>query len=132
MIACALAVAPQLTGVSTDTVYRTGPASLRIVRTNGVFFQSFIEKFLLFDQPPAVLPESAARMGLQLDNVPDSFDNVTELEITLPRDLDADNVFLFTWDNSHVSTLTDLIWPAKWPKLVPCPLVELPDALARN
>ena len=51
VVACALAVAPQLEGFSTDRVYRTGRRSLKIVRQNGVFFDSFIERFLMFSEP---------------------------------------------------------------------------------
>ena len=117
VVACALTLAPQLEGLSWDTVYRTGPSSIRIVRQDGVFFQSFIERFLLFNQPPSALPESAKRMNLRLVTVPESFDAVTELELALPRNLDAGRDFFFTWDNRHVLTPTDFFRRAKWPRL---------------
>lgn len=126
VVACALTVAPQLEGLSSDTVYRTGPSSLRIVRDNGIFFHSFVEKFLLFNKPPSALPESAKRMNLRLVTVPETFDAVTELELAFPRNLDAGRDFFFTWDNRHVLTLTDLFWKAEWPRLKPSLIVPLP------
>ncbi len=128
--AVALALAPQLEGVSRDRVYRTGPASVRVVREDGVFFKSFVERFLLFSKPVAELPRSAGRVGLTLPAPPTSFDGLTELEFGLPHDLDDERVLLFRWENGHVRTLGDLIWFADWPRLVRCRFENDPGDLA--
>ncbi|MEE9294107.1 MAG: glycosyltransferase family 39 protein [Phycisphaerae bacterium] len=120
VVACALALAPQLEGFSTDRVYRTGRRSLKIVRQNGVFFDSFIERFLMFSEPVTELAESARRLDLELLEQPESLAGLTELHLGLPGDLDDAGIYLFTWDNRHVRSLVDLLWRADWPRLVPC------------
>ncbi len=130
--ACALTVSPQLEGFSSDTVFQTGPSSVRIVRDNGLFFKSFIERFLLFGTPPSALPESASRIDIRLLDKLDTFDDVRELDLALPHPLDDERTFLFEWDNRHVIRLTDFIWRANWPKLVPCRIVRSPNGRARD
>lgn len=132
VVACALALAPQLEGTSTDTVYRTGPSSIKVVRRNGVFFQSFIEKFLLFSEPESSLAESARRVDLELLTTPDSGTPLNEFEFRLPYPLDDDRLRLFTWDNRHVRTISDLIWRAEWPRLIPCRPETLPASVVRR
>jgi len=125
VLACALTVSPQLEGISTDRVVRTGPRTIRVVRDNGAFFSSFLEQFLMFSRPDK-LAESARRVDLELVRSVDVDAPVTELEFRLPYALDDDRLFLFTWDNSHLQSQVDLIWRGDWPSLVPCP-VESPS-----
>ncbi len=124
--ACALTLSPHMEGFSYDEVYRTGPDTVRVDRVGGEFFESFVERFLMFNRPKQ-LQESAGRFDLSLVNSPDSIEGLTELEFKLPLDLDDERVFLFHWDNRHVQSLTDVIWRAEWPQLVTCPIQSLPD-----
>jgi len=116
--AFALGVSPQFEGVTRDTLYRTGDSTVRMVRQNGVFFKTFLERFLLFNKPASVLPDSASRVGLKIIDPPKNFDDVTELQLGLGVSLDDPRLMLFEWDNSGVSSMLDLISRANWPRLV--------------
>lgn len=133
VLACNLTLSPRLeeTG-SNDIVYQLGPSSIRVVRENGRFFESFIERFLMFSGPVEDMGQSARRMDLELLTVPASVDALDEFEFKLPYELGDERLQLLTWNNSHVRTLADLIWLADWPLLEPCPLQPSPSAVARK
>jgi len=115
--AFALSVSPQFEGVTQDTLYRTGDSTVRMVRQHGVFFKTFLERFLLFNKPASVLSDSASRVGLGMIDPPTNFDDVKALELRLGVSLDDPRLLLFEWDNRGVSSMLDLVSPAKWPRL---------------
>ncbi len=132
ILAFALTLAPQFQGTTTDSVYRTGPSTLRIAREGGLFFESFLEKFALFSKPASTMPSSAQRLGLTLESPPKTFDEITEIELTFPGELDDGNTFVFTWDNSRLRSLTDLFERSRWPRLVRCDILDTPVVAAKK
>lgn len=119
LAACALSLAPDFRGFSRDDVVQTGPRTVRLVRKGGSFFQSFMERFMLFSQPASALPDAARRFGLTLVEVPDTLDSLGEMYFELPHPIGDDRVVMLAWDNSRVRTRWDLIWNAPPPRLVP-------------
>ncbi len=125
----ALTLAPNFLHQAQDVMYRTGPASIRIVREGGLFFRSFLERFLMFSRP-SLLAQSARRLDLELLVVPDLRKDVTVLEFKLPAPLEDERILLFTWDNEHLRTIYDVIWGEQRPRLVRVGVRELPSAFA--
>jgi hypothetical protein len=126
IIACALTLAPDATADTNDVLYRTGPYTVRIVRQGGVFISGFFERLLLFGNTPANLPAAARRVDLELLSPPETLDDWTEMDFRMPRRLDDPSMIILKWDNHRVKTLTDAILLAEWPKLVRCPILDLP------
>lgn len=130
VLACALTVAPQFQGHTHDTVYRASTNTIRVQRERGVFFDSFLERFLTFSAPWPKLVDAARRVELQVVSPVDRRDPINALEFRLPMPLDDPRLFLFEWDNSGVRTLSDVIWRAPLPRLVRCPVRPLHATVA--
>lgn len=107
--ACALSLSPTLGASSVDRITRTGPDSIRLVRENGVFFASFIERFHLFSQPASSLAKACRRMGLELIDPPSSYHDMTDLEFRLPHPVDDPRVQIFIWNNRRIRSRADLV-----------------------
>ena len=127
--ACNLTLAPNFLNQAQDTIYRTGPSSIRIVREGVPFFKSFLERFLMFSRP-SQLAQSARRMNVELLSTPDLQRDVTELDFRLPAPLEDERIILLAWDNEHLRTVYDVIWGGRRPRLVPAAVRELPAAYA--
>lgn len=106
---CALSLAPAPEGTSIDRVIRLGPDSIRLERTPGMFFDSFIEKFHLFSEPAERLPAAARRMGLTLLDPPTTYVGLNRLDLRLPYPLDDPRMLLFTWDNRMIHGRADYL-----------------------
>jgi hypothetical protein len=106
----ALSVSPHLHGSTRDVVSAPAADVIEIRREGGVFFRSFVERFLLFAVKPADLGVAAGRCGLRLMEGVDPAREVTVLRLGLPYSLSASRLALFEWDNSQVgASLYDLI-----------------------
>ncbi|MFQ5413377.1 MAG: hypothetical protein ACE5E6_02860 [Phycisphaerae bacterium] len=105
---CALSLSPTLTASSTDMIMPIGPASIRLVRDGGVFFESFIERFHLFSEPASSLPRAARRIGLELLHPPSSYDGLRTLTFRLPHPINDPRIQFFTWDNDRVRRAADI------------------------
>ncbi|MFQ5494714.1 MAG: ArnT family glycosyltransferase [Phycisphaerae bacterium] len=116
---CGLTLAPTIVASSKDTIVPTGRRSIRIQRQDGVFFESFVEKFHLFSAPVGGLSASAERMSLELIDAPTTYDGLTALEFRLPMPLDDPRLRLFVWNNERISGPRDLIKLMEWTALEP-------------
>ena len=116
-----LTVAPTLDPTCRDLVERTSADTVRIVREGGNYFDSFIERFHLFGAPVTSLLESSRRLGLELMNPPESFDNLHTIELRLPLPIDDPRVHIFVWDNTSIRSLYDFANMIRVAGLVPWP-----------
>lgn len=94
---CVLSLAPRIFGGEADEVTLASPATLRIERANGTFFQSIPERFHLFGSSADELPQHAERVGLSLPDPPSSLSDIQALSIALPFAIDDPRVHLFRW-----------------------------------
>ena len=106
--AVALSLSPSLKATSFDEITVTGPDSMRLVRANGTFFDSFVERFHRFSEPASSLPLAAQRFGLELIAPPSSLENVTMISFRLPHPLGDPRIEVFQWDNQRVRSVVDL------------------------
>jgi hypothetical protein len=105
---CALTLSPTIAASQDDRVEATGPNSIRIARSEGRFFGSFVERFHLFAQPAAMLADLGGRFGVELLDPPTSYDGLTELEFRLPYSLDDPRLVILYWDNHRIRKTRDL------------------------
>lgn len=130
--AVALSLAPYLDRRGQDTAYRESDRTIRIERRGNYFFDSFIERFLLFSCPAEGVASCAKRFNLKLLTDLESLDGLDELRIELPLPIDDPRTILLTWKNEHVRTLSDVMWFAERPSMVRCRLRSPGDAVART
>jgi hypothetical protein len=125
---CALSVSPTVDATSTDRVIRTGPDTLRIEREGGTFLAGFVERFHRFAEPVWTLADSCERAGLQLLNPPQSYSDMTALELRLPAPLDDPSIQLFYWDNRRISGRLVMLRMADLAELKRCQPASAPAA----
>lgn len=114
---CALTLSPTLVASTVDTIVPTGQRSLRVERQGGIIFDSFVEKFTLFSQPIAGLPDAAKKVGLELLDLPDSYDQLTSLQFQMPYPLDDPRLRIFIWNNERILSKFELPRLMDWAKL---------------
>lgn len=114
---CALTLSPTLVASTMDVIVPTGLRSIRVERHGGVIFDSFIEKFTLFSQPIEGLPETAKRVGLEILDLPSSYDQLTAMEFQMPYPLDDPRLRIFIWNNQRIRGKLELPRLMDWARL---------------
>jgi hypothetical protein len=104
----ALTLSPTLLSSTTERIRQTGPDSIRIERTGGFFFDSFVEQFHLFSQPVETLRELGGRFGVKLLSPPATLRGLDTLEFELPYDLHDPRLVILYWENHRIRKVRDL------------------------
>ena len=125
---CALSLSPTLKTSSVDRVVVLGPDSIRLVRENGVFMVSFVERFHRFAEPPSTLAVAARQAGLHLLNAPRTYESLMALDFRFPHPLNDPRIEVFCWDNHRVRRRQDLLWIESLTELTRCRLFTPRDA----
>lgn len=119
--AVVLTVAPTLDQTCRDSIEQTAADRIKITREGGFFFDSFVDRFHLFDAPASSLAQSSQRVGLELLSPPDTLEGLNTLEFRLAYPIEDSRIQILEWDNSSIRSPLDYANMARTTKLVPWP-----------